>query len=534
MNDNILQFVIKAKDEASSVLKSVAQGAENMQPTFQKMAAVGTVAFGAISAAVLKTTADYADAEASALQLRHAVIDVSHATEEQLKATSDLADALERKGVLDGDNIKIGLAQLSTFGLSNDAVQKLGGSLSDLAVNQFGVKASGDQLSQSANMIAKALNGQFGVLEKSGIRFSDAQQNMIKFGSEMDKVKAINEGFAQNLKYTNEVALQGLEGQTAKTQVQLGNLSEAIGGALAPAMQSLLSFVRPMVESFVAWATEHPKLITGILGVSAGIAGLIAGIGVIGLVVPSIIAGIGVLTTVLGSLGAVFGIVSTAVGFLNTAFWFLAANPIVLIIGGIILALIALGFAIYEVWKHWDEILLKTKVVWEEIKTFLFDAFNSMVAWSKEKLAVVQQVFTDAFTSVKNTIFSIWDSIQAKIQAVIDWISQKVSQAMSMVSQVSSAISSPIASAYNSASSAVSSLFGGKKADGGPVRSDRGYLVGERGPEMFYPNATGRVQSANSGGLTVVITGNTFMGNEDMAVAIGDMIMNRLSLVQKI
>ncbi len=51
---------------------------------------------------------------------------VSHATDEQLQATMALADELERKGVLDGDNIKTGLAQLSTFGLTNDAVRGLG------------------------------------------------------------------------------------------------------------------------------------------------------------------------------------------------------------------------------------------------------------------------------------------------------------------------------------------------------------------------------------------------------------------------
>jgi len=54
------------------------------------------------------------------------VKNVSHATDEQLQATMALADELERKGVLDGDNIKTGLAQLSTFGLTNDAVRGLG------------------------------------------------------------------------------------------------------------------------------------------------------------------------------------------------------------------------------------------------------------------------------------------------------------------------------------------------------------------------------------------------------------------------
>jgi len=41
--------------------------------------------------------------------------------------------------------------------------------------------------------------------------------------------------------------------------------------------------------------------------------------------------------------------------------------------------------------------------------------------------------------------------------------------------------------------SAASSLFGGFKAEGGPVQSGKGYIVGERGPEWFEPATSGTV-----------------------------------------
>lgn len=206
-------------------------------------AAAGATFFG------VKAMSAFNDAQASQAQLEHAVIGVTHATKEQLDQTAALSDALEKKGVLDGDNIKVGLAQLSTFGLSNKAVQSLGGSLADLAVNQFGVSASGDQLSQSANMIAKALNGQFGVLEKSGIRFTEAQKQTIQFGTETEKVAAINAGFAQNLKYTNEVARQTGEGGLAHMKVQLGNVQEAIGGLVNKAIGPVINAMSDWVDS---------------------------------------------------------------------------------------------------------------------------------------------------------------------------------------------------------------------------------------------------------------------------------------------
>lgn len=214
-------------------------------------ALLGGLTAAGIGAAVygVKSVTAYNEAEAAQAQLEHAVIGVTHATKEQLDATSALADALEKKGVLDGDNIKVGLAQLSTFGLSNKAVQALGGSLADLAVNQFGVNASGEQLSQSANMIAKALNGQFGVLEKSGIRFTEAQRATIQFGTEQEKVAAINAGFAQNLKFTNDVARQTAAGGLAHLKVQMGNVQEAIGGLINKAIGPIIGAMSDWFDS---------------------------------------------------------------------------------------------------------------------------------------------------------------------------------------------------------------------------------------------------------------------------------------------
>lgn len=70
-------------------------------------------------------------------------------------------------------------------------------------------------------------------------------------------------------------------------------------------------------------------------------------------------------------------------------------------------------------------------------------------------------------------------------------------------------------------------LFGGARAEGGPVSSGVPYLVGERGPELFVPGQSGTivpnevVQNRGGGGITVVINNNpTYqagIGPADMA-----------------
>jgi hypothetical protein len=52
--------------------------------------------------------------------------------------------------------------------------------------------------------------------------------------------------------------------------------------------------------------------------------------------------------------------------------------------------------------------------------------------------------------------------------------------------------------------SGLSSLLGlPGRAHGGPVSAGRGYMVGERGPELFVPSNGGRIEAARGGGRDV-------------------------------
>ncbi len=44
------------------------------------------------------------------------------------------------------------------------------------------------------------------------------------------------------------------------------------------------------------------------------------------------------------------------------------------------------------------------------------------------------------------------------------------------------------------------------RATGGPVSPGRGYVVGERGPEVFVPTSSGRVEAGGSGGRDVRVS----------------------------
>ncbi len=82
--------------------------------------------------------------------------------------------------------------------------------------------------------------------------------------------------------------------------------------------------------------------------------------------------------------------------------------------------------------------------------------------------------------------------------------------------------------------SLLTGLFPGSsffRANGGPVSTGKSYMVGERGPEMFTPNAGGRITSNDnlSGGPTNIVvnvdaSGSSVEGDEDQSRQLGQLM----------
>ena len=64
----------------------------------------------------------------------------------------------------------------------------------------------------------------------------------------------------------------------------------------------------------------------------------------------------------------------------------------------------------------------------------------------------------------------------------------------------------------------IQSLFGGRREFGGPVCPNRGYLVGEGGPEFFFPTQPGQIiPNGGRGGSIQVSAPVTLVGDVDVA-----------------
>jgi len=538
MSDRKLNVILTAKDEMSKIITK-AGGA--IKENLKSISAAGAVAATGMIAFGKSALEAYSGAEKSQAALENAVIGVSKGTKEQVKAINEAAEALQKKAGVDGDAIVMGAAQLSTFGLQSESVVKLTKSLTDLTVNQAGLNAGTAEYEASANVMAKALNGQFGALEKSGIRFTEAQQNMILYGTEAEKVTALQEGLAQNLKYTTDNAAAS-DVQMAKLGASFGEISESIGAALAPALAMLSAKLVPVFDMMANWAGQHPGLIAGIIAITAGVGGLMA------LLWP----------------------LSVAIGAVSTAMAFLAANPIVLVIAG----LAAVGVAIYVLITQWDAVKVKALEVWESIKgaigiavDFIVEKFNVFKeqigqVWENIKQRIsekvnaikeslnafiesIKSVFSLGFENLKLSWSEFWDSLKGAASAAVEGIKgviQGIIGAIGLAIDKLVDLANKAKSMVGMGAGAVAkgSSTSGKRASGGNFYAGQTMLVGEKGPELATFSQSGSIIPNNKmgGGITlnVNVTGNTVLGGsiKQFSQMVGDEIINSLRLQTKL
>jgi len=533
-----IDIIIQAQDKTAQAFNSASGGLssfqgklESLKPTFEKMAVAGTAAFAGITAIAYKSIDAYAGVERANRQLESAVIGVSKGTAEQVAKIKEVTNALQKKAGVDADSLNMGVAQLSTFGLQTDSVIKLTKSLADFTVNQNGLNASSDQYIQSANTIAKALNGQFGILEKSGIRFTEAQQKMIQFGTESEKVAALQAGLAQNLRETTDT-VGGVDLAMAQFKRTTEDIQEGIGAALVPAFNKLMESVKPFIDRILAWVEANPQLVGNILLIAGAIAGLVAVFGTVGLIMPAVIAGFTALSGPVGLIAlAIAGLVAGFMAFRDH-------------LGAIMQWLENVGILDYfrQIWdnisttfrevlvpafqRFW-EILVKLKPLFEIIGAIIggallvaIMAFAKVLEWTITLLAglfdiasKVAKFFADVFVQAFNVV-----------KDAVQWLIDKLNVLISTIKSLIATAEKIGGNILRSIGGAISNIFKVNDA----VISPSGNVISTH-PDDYLIATKDPSSLVGGGGVTVNLNGGTFL-DANVASQIGDMIIGKLNL----
>lgn len=305
------------------------------------------------------------------------------------------------------------------------------------------------------------------------------------------------------------------------------------GSVLLPALNQLMTTIRPIINSFADWASKNPEVVSALVHLAAGFAALKVGglmfrfIGnelsgfMVSFRLAKALLGVDWLATVIrfksgiGALARIFGVVKTAATLLGTGLMslgrFLLMSPI-----GIALAL--LGVAAYMLYKNWDGVVGGAKALWQDLSNFISGVVNSIASffgtcWERIKTFfnsgignISAQIinwsplglFYQSFASVMswfgvqlpssftqfgtNIIQGLWNGLKSKFEAVKAWFAEKAASLKQTFAGVMG-IHSP---------SRVFRRFGGWMMEGLQIGLDKGAAS----PVASVANTAGRLKSS--------------------------------------
>ena len=304
------------------------------------------------------------------------------------------------------------------------------------------------------------------------------------------------------------------------------------GSVLLPALNQLMTTIRPIINSFADWASKNPEVVSALVHLAAGFAALKVGglmfrfVGnelsgfMVSFRLAKALLGVDWLATVIrfksgiGALARIFGVVKTAATLLGSGLMslgrFLLMSPI-----GIALAL--LGVAAYMLYKNWAGVVGGARALWQDLSNFISGVVNSIASffgtcWERIKAFfnsgignISAQIinwsplglFYQSFASVMswfgvqlpssftqfgaNIIQGLWNGLKSKIESVKTWFAQQAASLKQTFAGVMG-IHSP---------SRVFRRFGGWMMEGLQIGLDKGASR----PIASVANTAGRLKS---------------------------------------
>ena len=225
---------------------------------FAKLGGMMAAAFalGRIKAMVSEWQALYRTQLESEIKISVTMRNATNATMEQIQAVKDLASHYQQLGVI-GDEVQLaGMQELATYVKEVESVKKLMPVLNDMVAQQYGYDATGGSAVGIATMLGKVMNGSTTALSRYGYDFTDEQANIIKYGTEAEKVATVTEVIEASVANMNEALAQTPTGKMKQLSNNFGDMKEALGNLTvnlgAPFISMLNVIVVKLTQAFNA------------------------------------------------------------------------------------------------------------------------------------------------------------------------------------------------------------------------------------------------------------------------------------------
>lgn len=283
---------------------------------------------------------EYEDAISAETRLITVMKQRMNATEDMIDSVRTLSSELQNSGIYSADLLMYGAQELATYVDTTDALNKLIPAMADLVAQRAGYTATSNDIISASTMIGKVMIGQANAMTRVGYYFSEAEQKIIKYGTEAQKVAVITDVITRNVGAMNTALAQTEIGSIMQLSNQINDIRENVGGAFVGIKREFLQFKllvyqnlqEPIVNAVKVIRANLRQILTTTAVVASGVAvygALMAtGWALANIPIVAVIGSLILVSKVLGELGLytgttfefMSGLVGAFVGFVVSGF----------------------------------------------------------------------------------------------------------------------------------------------------------------------------------------------------------------------
>ena len=200
----------------------------NLASTTQALQNISSL-IGKLADSFYDLTSAYEVQQAAETRLSQVMRNTMGASEAEVESIKALCSEQQKLGII-GDEVQLAAAQeLATYLEMPASLKTLIPLMNDMAVQQYGVSASAESVTQIAAMMGKVMQGQTEALGRNGYRFSEAQKQILKYGNETERVAVLVEVCGSVVDGMNEKVGELPIGRLVQVRNAWGDIKETIG-----------------------------------------------------------------------------------------------------------------------------------------------------------------------------------------------------------------------------------------------------------------------------------------------------------------
>jgi len=276
---------VKGKDETGKAFKSASKNAslfgkdvDNLDKNFKKLTKTfaSLYIFDKALSFIGGSIEEYDTKIQYATKLEYLLKKTTDATDEQVKALLDQANALQKVGVV-SDDVAVALqGQLATFELSSGTIKKMTPAILDMVVAEKGINATTQDMIEFGNAFGMALEGNYASLTRRGFKIDENTKSIIKLGTEEQKADAITKYLTDTYGGLNEAMRNTSQGGVQALRNSFGDFREDIGEMASFFRDDFILAVGGFFETTLNMGNDWSKDISRVLDVGFGLLGKIA------------------------------------------------------------------------------------------------------------------------------------------------------------------------------------------------------------------------------------------------------------------